>query len=372
DAAPGRIERAVALLADDPSLRTRDSWHAAACANAAGVRRADARREGGPFAWEPLLYLCYSRIPASEADVVATATALLDAGADPNAGYLWHGMPSPFTALTGVLGAGDGDEPQHPHWRALATLLLERGANANDPQGLYNRQFRRGADHLALLFDYGLGAGDGGPWRARLGDQMESPFEMVQHQLRWAIHHNHVDRVRLFAERGVDLTTPFDGRPAWAHQARGKTPAEWARLCGHDEIVELLAAHGATAAALDPVDQYVADVMAGRTPSPAARDAVRAARPSLVVQAAATGRTDAVRVAVAEGFDVNALGRADAPVEQPWQTALHTAVERDDAAMVDLLRELGADPTIEDARFHATPLDWAEHFGNEPMAARLR
>jgi ankyrin repeat protein len=99
--------------------------------------------------------------------------------------------------------------------------------------------------------------------------------------------------------------------------------------------------------------------------------AARAARPSLVVQAAATGRGDAVRLAVANGWDVNALGRADIVSDEPWQTALHTAVERDDLEMVRLLLELGADRTIEDARFHSTPLGWAEHFGNTEVAAAL-
>src|SRR3954469_9489271 len=48
------------------------------------------RRGGGPYDWPPLLYLAYSRIdPTVTADAVLdTARALLDAGADPNAGYL--------------------------------------------------------------------------------------------------------------------------------------------------------------------------------------------------------------------------------------------------------------------------------------------
>jgi hypothetical protein len=37
-----------------------------------------------------------------------------------------------------------------------------------------------------------------------------------------------------------------------------------------------------------------------------------------------------------------------------------------------LLIELGADPGIRDARFDATPLGWAEHFGPQAMADYLR
>ena len=47
-------------------------------------------------------------IPTCHADAaLATARILLDHGADPNAGYLWHGLATPFTVLTGVFGSGE-------------------------------------------------------------------------------------------------------------------------------------------------------------------------------------------------------------------------------------------------------------------------
>ncbi|HET9082736.1 MAG TPA: hypothetical protein VFO01_19750 [Trebonia sp.] len=37
-----------------------------------------------------------------------------------------------------------------------------------------------------------------------------------------------------------------------------------------------------------------------------------------------------------------------------------------------MLIELGADPGTRDARFHATPLGWAEHFRQQATADYLR
>ena len=89
----------------------------------------------------------------------------------------------------------------------------------------------------------------------------------------------------------------------------------------------------------------------------------RAREPALIVRAAEHGRIDAVRLLAAHGFDVNAMQR---------KTALHEAAFRGDLALVDLLLELGADPTIRDRDYDAPPLGWAEHNGKQEVAARLR
>src|SRR5215831_10041815 len=101
-----RWDRAVRIRSDHPDI-TQSSAHAAAAAADVEALTSQlerdasaAKREGGPFVWEPLLYLVYSRVPQS--DPVAAARVLLDHGADPNAGYLWHGLTCPFTALTGA------------------------------------------------------------------------------------------------------------------------------------------------------------------------------------------------------------------------------------------------------------------------------
>ena len=94
DDGPSRWERAARVLAARPEL-ARSSIHvAAAAADEASVRAqlaadpALASREGGPYGWEPLLYLASARHdPRISADAtLGTARALLEHGADPSQG----------------------------------------------------------------------------------------------------------------------------------------------------------------------------------------------------------------------------------------------------------------------------------------------
>jgi ankyrin repeat protein len=71
------------------------------------------------------------------------------------------------------------------------------------------------------------------------------------------------------------------------------------------------------------------------------------------------------------GFDVNAYGRGDAPVEQAWETALHHSAVDGNVELTRRLLDLGADPNLRDQRFDATPLDWARHFHQLSTAALL-
>jgi ankyrin repeat protein len=381
DDQPERWAQGRRLLAEHPEI-TRDSVHVAAAAgDVAALRRllaadpAAARREGGPFRWQPLLYLTYARHDPQidEASVLTSARLLLDAGADPNAGYLWHGLPTPFTVLTGVFGEGELGpvrQPRHPHSLALGRLLLEAGADPNDGQALYNRMFEPDNDHLELLLEFGLGAGDGGPWRRRLGDSLDTPAEMVRGELAWAITHGLTERVRLLVSQGVDVASPFGG---------GATTTSMAATTGHADLVGYLVAHGAPPLGLGPAEAFLAAVLApeigsdrsaldrllGEHPGLAAQ--VRAARPALITWAAACGRPEAAELLVGLGFDVNAKGRTDVPSDQPWQTALHKAAEDGNLELARTLLRLGADPDLRDHRFDSTPLGWARYFGHQPL-----
>jgi hypothetical protein len=384
---PDRWTAAEDVLARAPSLSARSIHVATTTGDVDAVHGflagdgALANRTGGPFDWPPLLYVTYGR---TENPLAATIVRmLLDAGADPNAGYLWHGI-YPFTALTGVFGEGEQGpqrQPRHPAEQELAVMLLQAGADPNDSQALYNRMFQPTNDHLELLLRYGLGRGDGGPWRRRVPDVVAAPADLVRSQLHWAITHGMDERVRLLVERGVDVVTPFDGgdNTSGTGERLVVTASQLATSNGYTAMAELLVAAGSPAPALDPLDALIGAAMsadATTIDSLVAGDSTLlerlcTARPGLLTWAAASGRADAVRLLVRLGYDVDSLGRGDAPIDEPWETALHQAAHRGDRTMAELLLGLGADPNVRDARFDSTPLGWARHSSRDDLVALL-
>jgi hypothetical protein len=388
DDSPERWHRAAELLASNPGIVNGHIHVAAACAASEVVESmlaADpslANAQGGPYGWEPILYLANARHdPTVTAEAtLATAASLLAHGADPNAGYLWHGLLPPFTAVTCALsGGGEGGEGYHPHRFALARALLAAGADGNDGQALYNCQFGDDDTHLEMLFDFGLGKGDGGIWRQRFPVCQDSPAEMLRGQLSWAILHDMRARTELLVDNGADFLTPFEGhldRPAGFQTSAGRTPAEVAALAGCPDLVEYLVSKGAAPPRGEGPDGLIAAVLRGDAVE-AERlriytEAARRERPGLCVWAAARRLWDAIPVLVGLGWDVNALARGDVPIEQEWQTALHEAAAAGDLEAARMLLDLGADPDIEDGRFRSTPLGWAEHFEQPAMMELLR
>ena len=247
DDGPHRWSAATAVLHDHPDLPARHLHVAAAVGDASAVRAhlADrpggAHERGGPFGWTALFHLAASRVP--QRDPLATARLLLDAGADPDAGYLWLGLPTPFTALTLCFGegeAGPGRQPRHPAGAELAEVLLSRGADPNDAQTLYNRMFGRDDGHLRVLLAAGLGRGPGGTWHRRLGEALEGPLEMVQRQVDWARNRGFTERLDLLASHGFTSGRPTDSPSPW----RADGPEPPVASAGTPDGVRALAAAG--------------------------------------------------------------------------------------------------------------------------------
>lgn len=365
-------EEARRMLAEHPELATADLYTACTVGEVEAVGEIVARHPGrlnrkdGTLHWEPLLYCCYSRLNSTDGgrSTLEVARLLLSRGADPNAGFLWRGNIPAFTALTGAFGEGEAGahNPPHQYRDALVRLLLDAGADPNDGQALYNT----GAppEVLRLLFSYGLGQDKGGPWLKRMGDRLTRE-QTLQWEVWMAARNNQFEKLKLLVEHGVDVNQPT------THHNR--TPYQEAVLAGNEEIAEWLLQHGARPIELAEPERFVAACVAGHRDEALAilrknprllEELGEQRRADIVHKAARTGRAKAIRLVADLGFDINAMiGN---------RTPLHDAAWANRVETIKLLIELGADPTIRDGAYQATPLGWAEYNRQAEAAAYLR
>jgi ankyrin repeat protein len=90
--------------------------------------------------------------------------------------------------------------------------------------------------------------------------------------------------------------------------------------------------------------------------------------PALVLEMMAAGDGAGLVRALQAGFDVNVASDAGGSMRTP----LHHAAAAGDVPTLRLLVEHGADLTAVDPSYDATPLGWAEFFGQPEAAEYLR
>ncbi|HEY4251809.1 MAG TPA: ankyrin repeat domain-containing protein [Roseomonas sp.] len=356
---------ALRILARWPELGAANLPMAVVTGNWAAFQRhlaADpgaASRKTGPLGWQPLLYLAYARLPGGDAQAVAMAQALLDQGADPDA-WFDDGWENPFTALTGVIGEGEGYRLPHPRAAALAALLVERGASPFDTQALYNTSITGDdATWLDFLWTRCEARGLTASWRtvpSKIGGRV--PMSLLDYLLGNAVAQDHRRRAGWLLAHGAGA----DG----VHAYSGRPLREEALIHGYGAMAALLERHGAAPRALTGTAGFQAACM--RPDADAAR-AMAAARPgclgdaAVMLTAARLGRVDVLTLLLELGMDVDVM-------DATGQRGLHSAVAGDSLAAVRLLVAHGADidrPTTQ----YGGPLGFAVHGGQREIAAFL-
>ncbi len=363
----GDLTAAKRILARWPEIAGHSLHTAAATGDLAGVRRqlaADpsaAGRRGGPLDWEPLLYLAYARLPGGERNAVEIARLLLDHGADPNARFD-DGWGNAFTVLTGVIGQGEGGKPAHPQAHALATLLIQRGADPFDTQALYNTSVTRDeTGWLDFLWAQSDAHGVLAKWRDMptpllIGGKV--PTNPLDYLLGNAVAYDHLDRAEWLLAHGADPNGP--------HAYSGRRLREEALVHGHGAMAELLVRFGAETPPLQGQAAFQAACMA--LDREGARKLV-AAQPDLLADAetmltaARMGKTEVVALLLELGSDVDVADETE-------QRGLHNAVMGDAMDIVRLLVAHGADVDRPTTRFGGA-MGFASEFRRREIAEFL-
>ncbi len=264
----GTLEEAEAILARYPEVARANIGAAALLADEATVRgflardSANANSPGGPYEWDALLHLCFSRylrLDAARSEAfVRTARALLEAGANPNAG--WYdkpfqpcGKPEFESAIYGAAGVA-----HHP---GVTRLLLEYGADPNDGETPYHAPESYDNTVMRILLESGKLTDRSRTWmlvrKADLHDfdgmRMALEFGADPNAIpMWgnnALQHaiqrdNGIEMIRLLLDHGANPLLP-NGRD-------GSSAAAMAARRGRGDVLELLAERG--------IDPRLADV----------------------------------------------------------------------------------------------------------------
>jgi ankyrin repeat protein len=327
----------------------------------------DLFRDLGPKGWEPLLYLCFTRlsVPAAADNAVAIARALLDRGADPNV-YFMAG-DSRYTPLVGVIGEGEEGRPPHPQREALTRLLLERGAEPYDVQVFYNIHFHGNVRwFLELVYAQAVQSGRRADW----DDPEWSMIDMggyglgARYLLGIAVGKNDLELAEWCLSHGAspNAAPPRDRRFA------KRTLHEEALRRGFAEMADLLVRHGAKPGPFVAEGEEAFAAACFRLDRDKAREILAAhpeylRMPGPLFTAAERDRADVVALLLDLGMSPDAEGAQG-------QRALHVAAYNESARVAALLLDRGAAVDPCDSMHDATPLWWAV-WGQRPRTIEL-
>jgi ankyrin repeat protein len=370
----GTLDEANAIAARYPQVAGANIFTAAALGDEAAVRGFLAqdgglvKAKGGPYNWDALCHLCFSRylrLDAGRSDAfVRTATALLDAGADPNAGWYekpWReGDPEVWeSVLYGAAGSA--------HHSGVAQLLLDRGADPNDGETPYH--VPEGYDNtvLEILLKSGKVDERGRSWiLARKADfhdldGMRLALEYgcnpnyVPHWGTSALQHSVLrdNRIQI-----IELLMEHGGDPMLANKKDGGNAVQMAARRGRGDVLRLFAERGVDTQlrGFDAVAAACASGDCGRAAELLKTEADARAmfavhQGDLLGTFAGVGNTEGVRCLLDVGVPVDALFSGDAYFGQAaGATALHVAAWHGNSDTMSLLIERGTPVDARDSR----------------------
>jgi ankyrin repeat protein len=364
----GELAEVDRLLGENPRAAVDRRQAAGAARDGTGEIGDSLRRPLGPKLWEPLLFLCFTRLPlpAANDNALAIARTLLDRGADPNAFFM--AGDSRYTPLVGVIGEGEEDRPPHPHRDALARLLLERGAQPYDIQVVYNIGFR--ADvlwFLELIHEFSVRAGRQADWDdpewSMLG--MGGYGSGARWHLGMAVRENDIELAEWCLAHGANPETP----PAKDPRLPDKRLVEVAVRSGHLEMADLLERYGAKPVPrpMDPRQQFSnacfrVDVEAARRLASEHPELLR--QTDVIFKAVKSDRADVVRLLLD-------LGMSPDIEDDTKQRPLHMAGYDDAVQVGELLIARGAEIDPVESSWNNTPIDAAVYSQSPRMIALL-
>jgi uncharacterized protein len=314
-----------------------------------------------PKGWEPLLFLCFTRLPldAANDNAVAIARELLDHGADPNVFFMAGG--SQYTPLVGVIGEGEEDRPPHPKRDELARLLLERGANPYDIQVVYNIHFRGDLLwFLKLVHEVTTKAG-------RAADWADPNWQMLNmgnygNGAHWALSAALKNNDLELAEWVLSHGASPDPAPAPDPRFGTLSPHDVAVRQGMTEMTDLVLRYGAKRSTFVPDDKVRFTEAILRLDRERAAELLRR-HPEFL------GNTDALFMATKRDH-VEAvrllldLGMSPDVEDKAKQRGLHIAGYNGSVRAAQLLIDRGAEVDVREGNWSNTPLDcaiWSQH-----------
>jgi uncharacterized protein len=358
----GDIDAVNGALATDPGWATRANGEPSPERSDVGGEGDLLKGDWGPKGWEPLSYLCFTRLslPTVSGNAVAIARALLDHGADPNV-YFMAGN-SQYTPLVGAIGEGEEARPPHQQRDTFVKLLLDRGAHPYDMQVLYNIGFNGNVVwFLETIYAHSVQTGRGSDWTdpewPMLG--MGGYGSGARWHLNVAIDHNDLKLAEWCLTHGANPNAP-------APRGRDQPSLyDVAVFRGRAEIAELLARHGATRSRVpvSPIQELVAacrtsDLRRIREEIAAHPEFLQTAEPLFV--AAQLNRRDAAELLLD-------LGTSPDIESREGERALHIAAYHDSVDVAELLIARGADIDPVGRQYDNTPLGGAMHCRSKKM-----